>query len=96
MSSAITLSISPAFGDGRGMPNDSAAGQRGDMGWQMAYASVRMVVEITKESSDLCPPLKVVVGAILTLMKNYDVSVLFTNIISPFGCFLFLLGLPQS
>lgn len=34
-----------------------------------------MAVEIAKESSDMCPPLKAVVGAISVLMHNCDVSV---------------------
>jgi hypothetical protein len=45
------------------------------MGWRAAYAAVRMAVEVTKESSDLFPPLKAVVGAMSVLMKNYDVGV---------------------
>lgn len=31
-------------------------------------------METIKESSDLCLPLKAVVGAVSVLMKNYDVS----------------------
>ena len=78
-SSAIALSISSAFSDIRGTSSDGTADQGGDTGWRAAYAAVRMVVEITKESSDLCLPLKAVVGAVSALMKNYDVSVRITN-----------------
>ena len=87
-SSAIALSISSAFNDARGTSSDGATGQGGDTGWQTAYAAVRMAIEIAKESSDLCLPLKAVVGAMSALMKNYDVSVLFTNTFSSFDCFL--------
>jgi hypothetical protein len=33
-----------------------------------------MAVEITKESSDMCLPLKAVVGALSVLIRNYDLS----------------------
>ena len=33
-----------------------------------------MAVEITKESADMFPPLKAVVGAVSVLIKNYDVK----------------------
>ena len=44
-------------------------------GWQTAYAAAKMAVEIAKESSDMFPPLKAVVGAMSVLFQNYDVSV---------------------
>jgi len=44
------------------------------VGWKTAYAAFRMAVETAKESSDMCPPLKAVVGAVFVLMKNCDVS----------------------
>jgi len=34
-----------------------------------------MIVNITKESSDMLLPLKAVVGALSVLIKNYDVSI---------------------
>ena len=70
-SSAIALSITPAFDD---VPNDGAADKGKDTGWRTAYAAVRMAVEVTKESSDMFLPLKAVVGAVSILMKNCDVS----------------------
>lgn len=78
-SSAIALSIGSAFSDARGMSTNGAAPQGMDAIQRTAYAAVRMAVEITKESSDLCLPLKAVVGAMSALMKNYDVSVLVAN-----------------
>jgi hypothetical protein len=45
-----------------------------DSAWQTAYSTAKMVVDITKESSDMFLPLKAVVGAISVLIKNYDVS----------------------
>jgi len=45
-----------------------------DSAWQTAYSTARMVVDITKESSDMFLPLKAVVGALSVLIKNYDVS----------------------
>ena len=68
-SSAIALSISSAFRDPSSTSGD------GPTHWRAACATIRMAVEITKESSDLCLPLKAVVGAIFVLIKNYDVSV---------------------
>jgi hypothetical protein len=60
--------------------DDSATGQEPnphratDSAWQTAYSTAKMVVDITKESSDMFLPLKAVVGAISVLIKNYDVS----------------------
>ena len=73
-SSAIALSISSAFSDTRGASSDGTTVQGMDTIRQTTYAAVRMAVDITKESSDLCLPLKAVVGAMSALMKNYDVS----------------------
>jgi len=74
-SSAIALSITSAFGDTCGVPSDDIVGRGKDAGWRTAYAAVRMAVEVAKESSDIFLPLKAVVGAVSTLMKNCDVSV---------------------
>ena len=73
-SSAIALSISSAFHDLGDASHDGSTDQGKNTYWQAACATIRMAVEITKESSDLCPPLKAVVGAISFLIKNYDVS----------------------
>ena len=74
-SSAIALSISSAFRDLGDAPHDGSTEQGKDTHWQAACATIRMAVEITKESSDMCPLLKAVVGAISVLIKNCDVSV---------------------
>jgi hypothetical protein len=55
--------------------NDGAAVRGRITGWQTAYTAARMAIEITKESSDIFPPLKAVVGAVSFLIKNYDVGV---------------------
>lgn len=43
-----------------------------DSAWEAAYSTARMLVGITKESSDMFLPLKAVVGALSVLIKNYD------------------------
>ena len=89
-SSAIALSINSAFSDTYGPSSDDATVQGTDAIRQTTYAAVRMAVEIAKESSDLCLPLKAVVGAVFALMKNYDVSIAVCelNTFSFFDCFL--------
>jgi len=75
-SSAIALSINPAPSDARDTSSDGvteAVQGMSEIG-KTAYAAVRMAVEIAKEPSCLCPPLRAVVGAMSALMKNYDVS----------------------
>ena len=61
-------------------------------GWQTAYAAIRMVVEIAKETSDMCSPLKMVIGAMSALMKNCDVSVF----CSQTGCLLIFCLFPTQ
>ena len=73
-SSAIALSISSAFRDLGDASHDGSTDQEKDKYWQAVCATIRMAVEITKESSDMCPPLKAVVGAISVLIKNRDVG----------------------
>jgi len=73
-SSAITPSIGAAFNDPRGTSSGGLTVQRIDKIRGTIYLAVRMAVDITKESSDLFPPLKAVVGAVSVLMDNYDVS----------------------
>jgi len=72
-SSAIALSIGSAFDATGDTSSDGDTVQAMDEIGKTAYAAVRMAVDITKESSDMCLPLKAVVGAISALMKNYDV-----------------------
>jgi hypothetical protein len=74
-STAIALSISSAFYDTSDTPSDGVDVRGRDTGWQTAYTTAKMAVEIAKESSDMFLPLKAVVGAISVLIKNYDVSV---------------------
>ena len=73
-SAAIALSIGSTFHDTRDAPSDGAAVRESDASWETVCSAVRMAVEIIKESSDLCPPLKAVVGAMSVLIKNCDVS----------------------
>ena len=79
LSAGIALSIGSPSNNTRATSSDGTTAQGMDAVRQTTYAIARMVVETTKESSDLCLPLKAVVGALSVLMKNYDVSVLFTN-----------------
>jgi len=79
LSAGIALPIGSPSNDTRDTSGDGTTVQGMDAIRQTAYAIARMVVETTKESSDLCPPLKAIVGAMSFLMKNYDVSVLFTS-----------------
>ena len=74
VSSAIALSTLPVFNEGPGASNDDTTNQ-GCTGWQAAYATVRMVVEVAERSSDMFPPLKAAVGAVSALMKNCDVGI---------------------
>ena len=72
-SASIALSISSAFSNGHGTPSDTIGQERGT-GWQTAYAAAKIAVEIAKESSDMFPPLKAVLGAVSVLITNCDVS----------------------
>ena len=74
-SATIGLSIGSPFSNTRSASVDVNPGGGKDSGWQTAYAAARTAVEIAKESSDMCPPLKAVVGAISVLIQNCDVSV---------------------
>jgi len=74
-SSAIALSISSAISDaGDASRNDDTVQGMNEIR-KTAYAAVRIALEVAKEPSCLCPPLRAVVGATSALMKNYDVSV---------------------
>lgn len=53
---------------------ESSSRWAADPAWQTAYSTAKMVIEITKESSDMFLPLKAVVGALSLLIKNHDVS----------------------
>ena len=82
-SSAFALSLGSALYDPGETSSDGATIRGKDTSWQTAYGAARMAVEIAKESSDMFPPLKAVVGAVSILIKNYDVSVPFLNRTSP-------------
>jgi len=73
LSAGIALSIGSATDGPGGTSGDTTAVRGPDAILKTTYSAVRMAVEITKESSDLCLPLKAVVGAVFALMKNYDV-----------------------
>ena len=88
---AIALSIGSAFSNILDAPSDGAAVQARDANWQTAYGVARMAVEMAKESSDLCLPLKAVLGAISVLTKNYDVSVSYSHTERPLIFYLVLL-----
>ena len=73
-SATIGLSIGSAFSHSRSASADVNPGRGSDSGWHTAYAAARMAVEIAKESSDMFPPLKAVVGAMSVLIQNCDVG----------------------
>ena len=79
LSAGIALSIGSPVTDTRGTPSDGTTVQGMDAIRQTSYAVARMVVETTKESSDMFLPLKAVVGAMSVLMKNYDVSMSYSQ-----------------
>jgi len=78
-SAVIALSISSPSHT-RGTSSDGATILGRDTGWQIAYGAARIAVELGKESSDSFLPVKAVVGAVSTLVKNYDVSGLVCNL----------------
>lgn len=53
---------------------DESAGSSRESVWKTASGMAKIALEITKESSDMFPPLKAVVGALSVLMKHYEVS----------------------
>ena len=72
-SSAIALSIVSASFN----PSDIALDEPGSSTesiWKTAYGAARIAVDTVKESSDMFPPLKAVVGALSVLIRNCDVS----------------------
>ena len=78
-STALALTIGSAFSDLQDASSDGGDVPGRDMAWKAAYGAARMAVEVTKESSDMFPPLKAVVGAVSILIRNYNVCVLFMN-----------------
>jgi hypothetical protein len=72
-SSAIALSfVSTPFDPQNVEPNEPGSSK--ESVWKTAYGAARIAVEMAKESSDIFPPLKAVLGALSVLIKNCDVS----------------------
>ena len=70
---AIALSIVSASGDPSNIaPNEPGSSK--ESAWKMAYGAAKVAIETVKEASDMCLPLKAVLGALSVLIKNYDVS----------------------
>ena len=70
--SAIALSIASPSCD----PTDTVLDEPGpseESCWGTAYEAAKIAVDIANASSDMCLPLKAVVGALSVLIKNYDV-----------------------
>ena len=72
-SSAIALSIVSASCNPSDVESDEP-GLSKESVWKTAYGAARIAVETAKETSDMCPPLKAVMGALSVLIKNCDVS----------------------
>ena len=71
--SAIALSIASASCDPSNIaPNEPGSSK--ESAWKAAYGAAKIAIETIKESSDMFPPLKAVLGALSVLIKNYDVS----------------------
>ncbi|KAF9785244.1 hypothetical protein BJ322DRAFT_1108700 [Thelephora terrestris] len=70
---AIALSVaSPSCS-----PMDTALDEPGpskESCWKTAYEAAKIAIDIANASSDMCLPLKAVVGALSVLIKNYDQS----------------------
>ena len=81
--STTALSLGSALYDPSEMSSDGATVRGRDTAWQAAYGAARMALEIAKESSDMFPPLKAVVGAVSILIKNYDVSLSYSRAENP-------------
>ena len=74
VSALAASSIAVASSIGSPALNKVSSRQEAGPTWQTAYSTARMVIDITKESSDMFLPLKAVVGALSVLIKNYDVN----------------------
>ena len=69
---AFALSCIPPSSDFKHTAPDEP-GPLKESGWKAVYGAARMVVEAANESSDMCLPLKAVVGVLSVLVRNYDV-----------------------
>ena len=72
---AVALSCIPPSSDFKGTTPDEPGPSKVSKwkNWTRVYGAARMVVEAANESSDMCLPLKAVVGALSVLIKNCDV-----------------------
>ena len=53
---------------------DRGAANENKSSWKStAYSSVKVVIDMVKESSDVFPPLKAVMGGLAAILKHYDV-----------------------
>ena len=73
-SAATIPPVSSAPSNTRDMSRDGVTVQGRATGWQTAYRTARMAIEVAKESSDMFLPLKAVAGALSVLIRNYDVG----------------------
>lgn len=75
---ALSTSITSAIGSPSQGPSSDPGVDQPETSkrsrWRTAYAAARIAIEIAKESADMFPPLKAVVGAVSVLIKNYDVK----------------------
>ena len=79
---AASIAIALAFASPSCDPTENAPDEPGsskESTWRAAYRMARMAVEIANASSDMFLPLKAVAGALLVLIKNYDVSPLWVS-----------------
>jgi len=54
--------------------SDRGAVNQNKLGWgSAAYSSTKVAIDVVKESSDVFPPLKSVVGGLAVVLKHYDV-----------------------
>jgi hypothetical protein len=60
--------------DREAISQEHSSHQAADSAWKTAYSAAKIAIDTIKESSDMLPPLKTVVGALSVLIKNYDVS----------------------
>ena len=69
---AFALSCIPPSSDFKSAAPDQPRLSK-ESSWKTAYGAAKMVVEAVNESSDMCLPLKAVVGVLSVLIKNCDV-----------------------
>ena len=70
--SAIALSIGSPSCDVTDTTLDEPGSSKQSR-WTTAYEAAKIALDIANASSDMCLPLKAVVGALSVLIKNYDV-----------------------